>query len=94
LDHDPLERLGLALAHGHEVNDGVDSFDGAAEAVRVGHVPLNQLSAESRGLARIAHQGAHVLARGVQRANDVAPHEARGAGDEDHLAGSRSKFCQ
>ena len=84
----------LALAHRDQVDDGVDSLDRAAEAGRVGHVTLDHLSPERRALAGIAHQGAHVLPRSGQCADDVAPHEARGAGDEDHFAVSRSKFCQ
>ena len=95
LDHDPLELLLLALADRDEVDDRLDALDRTPEAVRVGHVALDELAAERpRAFFGLAHEGAHVLPAGEQRVHDVAPDESRAAGDEDHFAGSRSKFCQ
>ena len=94
LDHHPLELLLLALADGDEVDDGVDALDGAAQAGRIGHVTLDDLAPERLGLAGVAREGAHVLSCREQGGNDVAPHESGGARNEDHFAGSRSKFCQ
>src|SRR5439155_15775444 len=96
-DHDPLELLRSALANGHEVDDDVDALDGPAQAGRIGHVTLGELAAERReppGPAPVADEAAHRLPRLAQRVHDVPTDEARSAGDEDHFAVSRSKFCQ
>ena len=94
LHHHALELLLLALADRDQVDDGLDALDRTPEAGRIGHVPLDELAPERRALLRIAHESAHVLPRREQRLYDVAPHEPGGARDQDHFAGSRSKFCQ
>ncbi len=94
LDHHALELLLLALADGDLVDDRIDALDRTPEAGRIGHVSFDQLAPERPALLGIAHESPHVLPCGEQRLHDVAPHEPRGTRDEDHFAGSRSKFCQ
>ncbi len=96
-DHDPLELLRLPLPDRDEVDDDVDALERAPDAGRIGHVALDELAAErfQRGrLAPAPNETAHRLSRPAQRVHDVPADEARPARDEDHLAGSRSKFCQ
>ena len=96
-DHDPLELLGFPWRNGDEVDDDVDVLDGPAQAGRVGHVALDELAAERPERARlapVADEAAHRPFGLPQRVDDVPSDEAGPAGDQDHLAGSRSKFCQ
>ena len=97
LDHDPLELLGLPLPNRDEVDDDVDALERAPDAGRIGHVALDELAAERFQRPRLApapNEAAHRPVRPAQRVHDVPTDEPGTAGDEDHLAGSRSKFCQ
>ena len=97
VDHDPLERLRLPLADRDEVDDRVAAGDRGAEALRVGHVSLDELAApglEPLAAAAVADEAAHVVVGGAERVHDVAADEAAAAGDEDHVFASSAKFCQ
>ena len=75
LHHDALELLAAALADRDEVDDGVDALGGAAQAVRVGHVALDELGAPARALARRCGSRTSARtrrARGAKRADDMA----------------------
>jgi len=96
-DHDPLELLPLPLPDGDEVDDNIDAFDRSAQAGRIGHVSFGQIATQGRELARlapIADETPHRPSRLAQRVHDVAADESSPPGDENHFAGSRSKFCQ
>ncbi len=89
--HHALELLLAALPDRDEVNARVDSLRGAAQALRVGHVPFGALGPRNGALA---DERAHVVPGVLDRANHVRADEPRPPGDEDLHDSTRSKFFQ
>ncbi len=83
------------------MDDGVDALDRAPNAVRVGHVPGDELHApRGEGLrllrARVADERAHVVVLGPDRVHDPGADEPRAPRDDNlhRRAGASAKFCQ
>src|SRR5262249_18680589 len=91
LGHHSLELLLLALADRDQVHDRIHALDSASQAGRIGHVPLDELDIELR---RTADEAANRSPGGPERSEDVTADEAGPAREQDHVAVSRSKFCQ
>ena len=88
LGHDPLELLFLSLSDRDQVDDALDALDRAFQGGRLGHVALHELAAQRRealGTTGVADEAPHGPVGLAQRPHDVAAHESRSAGDEDHL---------
>jgi hypothetical protein len=61
-DHDPLELLAPALPDRNEMNDGVGPVDCPRQALGIGHIALDELTAPGRELGsprQIADEAAH-----------------------------------
>jgi hypothetical protein len=90
--HDAPDRVGLGERRQRdEVDDGFRAFRGSAEAVGVGHVPLDELAApcpQALFLLRPPREHANGQVLGAERMDDVAAHEPGAPDDED----GHSKF--
>jgi hypothetical protein len=76
------------------MDDCVAAGNSFAKALSVGHVTLDERDTGGRGFAGVPHEAAHRQVAIAQLADDVATHEPRPPGDEDHAVGSFWKFCQ
>jgi hypothetical protein len=79
------------------VDDDVDAFERRAQACAVGHVALDELAPERLEPGRLplrANQAPDRPVSSTQGVHDVPADEAAAAGNQNHLVGSCSKFCQ
>jgi hypothetical protein len=75
------------------VDDDFDSLRGAAKALRIRHVALDELRSPGcehrrRAVARTAHESPHREVSLAQSVHDPRAHESVAAGDQDHALDS------
>ena len=96
LNHDPLDRLRIGEGRQrHQVHDGFAPVDGPHQAVRVGHVPLDDLAVgAAKRVVPLGPPGEHADAAtlAAERPDYVRADKPGSSGDQDHPVAS--KFFQ